>query len=663
MKHVNRTITILVFIFLYIPMIVLAVASFNTGTDIASFKGFTLRQYANLFRDGTLLTLLRNSVIIALLATLISTIVGTMAAVGIHGMKGRLRSAVMTMTNIPMTNPDIVTGVALALLFAFAGTVLKTNSVLGFWTLLIAHITFNLPYVILNVMPKLQQMDKDLVEAALDLGCTPMQAFTKVVIHEIMPGIISGALMAFTMSHFLFRQFFFFFYGDVRDLQLHEKAHPAEDLCTLYAHVHRDPGPDGRHEPAAGEVREKPPAAEEGPRMKKRVFSLLLALTLLLCALPLPVHAAANEITVYNWGQYISDGTDESLDVIQAFEEETGIKVNYLTFDSNESMYTKLKTGGTTFDVIIPSDYMIAKLISEDMLEPLDFANIPNYEYIDEAFRDQAYDPQNAYSVPYTWGTVGLIYNKNYVSEEDAQSWSCLWNSKYQGKLLMFDNPRDAFAIAESMLGYSFNTEDEQEFKNCADLLATQSPVLQGYVMDQIFDRMERGEAWAAPYYAGDYLTMVEENPDLGFSHPKEGFNIFIDAMCIPKGCQNKAGAEAFINFLCRPDISAANLDYIGYSTPETAAKEYLDEEVISSPVSYPDDETLARSESFAELGVEATQTMNDLWLSVKTSTANTTTYLILTLVAIAAVAAFFIISGIVKRRKKARRCRKWKQA
>ena len=200
MKRVNRTITILVFIFLYIPMIVLAVASFNTGTDIASFKGFTLRQYANLFRDGTLLTLLRNSVIIALLATLISTIVGTMAAVGIHSMKGRLRSAVMTMTNIPMTNPDIVTGVALALLFAFAGTVLKTNSVLGFWTLLIAHITFNLPYVILNVMPKLQQMDKDLVEAALDLGCTPMQAFTKVVIHEIMPGIISGALMAFTMS-------------------------------------------------------------------------------------------------------------------------------------------------------------------------------------------------------------------------------------------------------------------------------------------------------------------------------------------------------------------------------------------------------------------------------------------------------------------------------
>ena len=397
--------------------------------------------------------------------------------------------------------------------------------------------------------------------------------------------------------------------------------------------------------------------------MKKRAFSLLLAFVLIAALLPQPVSAAREEITVYNWGQYISDGSDDSLDVIAAFEEATGIHVNYLTFDSNESMYTKLKTGGASYDVIIPSDYMIAKLIEEDMLEPLDFANIPNYKYIDEAFRNQAYDPENLYSVPYTWGTVGLIYNRNYVSDEDAESWSCLWNSKYAGKLLMFDNPRDAFAIAESMLGYSLNTEDFTELKNCADLLAQQKPVLQAYVMDQIFDKMERGEAWAAPYYAGDYLTMVEENPDLGFSHPKEGYNIFIDAMCIPKGCQNKSGAEAFINFLCDPEISAANLDYIGYSTPETAAKEYLDEEITTSPVAYPDDETLARSESFSALGIEATQAMNDLWLSVKTTGSNTTMYLILTLAAIAAVILFFVISGICRRRKKARRCRKWRSA
>ncbi len=394
--------------------------------------------------------------------------------------------------------------------------------------------------------------------------------------------------------------------------------------------------------------------------MKKRLFSLLLALVLMI-SLALPAFAAREEITVYNWGQYISDGTDGSLDVIAAFEEETGIHVNYITFDSNESMYTKLKTGGASYDVIIPSDYMIGKLIEEDMLEPLDFSNIPNYAGIDEAFRNQAYDPENAYSVPYTWGTVGLIYNRQYVSDEDAQSWSCLWNSKYAGKILMFDNPRDAFAIAESILGYSLNTTDENELRQCADLLAQQKPVLQAYVMDQIFDKMQRGEAWVAPYYAGDYLTMVEENPDLGFSHPKEGFNIFIDAMCIPKGCQNKAGAEAFINFLCRPDISAANLDYIGYSTPISAAKEYMDEEVITNPVSYPDDETLARSESFSALPIDATQTMNDLWLSVKTAGANTTLYLIATLAAVALVIVFFILKNACRRRKIARRCRKWK--
>ena len=396
--------------------------------------------------------------------------------------------------------------------------------------------------------------------------------------------------------------------------------------------------------------------------MKKRLTSLLLAL-ILMFALALPAFAAREEITVYNWGQYISDGTDDSLDVIAAFEEETGIHVNYITFDSNESMYTKLKTGGASYDVIIPSDYMIGKLIEEDMLEPLDFSNIPNYENIDEAFRDQAYDPENTYSVPYTWGTVGLIYNRQYVSDEDAQSWSCLWNSKYAGKILMFDNPRDAFAIAESILGYSLNSTDENELRQCADLLAKQKPVLQAYVMDQIFDKMQRGEAWIAPYYAGDYLTMVEENPDLGFSHPQEGFNIFIDAMCIPKGCQNKAGAEAFINFLCRPDISAANLDYIGYSTPISAAKAYMDEDVISSPVSYPDDETLARSESFSALPVQATQTMNDLWLSVKTAGANTTLYLIATLAAVALVIVFFCLKSIHRRRKIARRCRKWKNA
>ena len=391
--------------------------------------------------------------------------------------------------------------------------------------------------------------------------------------------------------------------------------------------------------------------------MRKTIVCLLLVCVLAFSLMP-AACASDNEITVYNWGQYISDGTDGSLDVIAEFEKETGIKVNYLTFDSNESMYTKLKTGGAAYDIIIPSDYIIGMLIEENMLEPLNFDNIPNYQYIDEAFRNQAYDPNNMYSVPYTWGTVGLIYNTQYVSAEDAASWNCLWNKDYAGKVLMFDNPRDAFAIAESILGFSYNTTDTAELQQAAELLKQQKDVVQSYVMDQIFDKMQRGEAWAAPYYAGDFLTMVEENPDLAFSYPQDGFNIFIDAMCIPKGCQNKEGAEAFINFLCRPDICAANLDYLGYSTPESAAKELMDPEVTSSPVAYPDEQTLSASESFSSLPIEATQTMNDLWLGVKTTGSNTTLYIIVSVVAVLAVAAVFIVMNARRRRKKARRCK-----
>ena len=386
--------------------------------------------------------------------------------------------------------------------------------------------------------------------------------------------------------------------------------------------------------------------------MKKRVFSVLLALVLLLCAVPLPVHAAANEITVYNWGQYISDGTDDSLDVIKAFEEETGIKVNYLTFDSNESMYTKLKTGGTTFDVIIPSDYMIAKLISEDMLEPLNFDNIPNYEYIDEAFRNQAYDPENTYSVPYTWGTVGLIYNKNYVSDEDAESWSCLWNSKYQGKLLMFDNPRDAFAIAQERLGFSLNSTDESEWEQAAMLLKEQKPLVQAYVMDQIFDKMESGEAWLAPYYSGDAGTLVENNDNIKFIVPEEGTNYFVDAMCIPATAEHKKEAELYINFMCDPEISGANMDFVGYATPETAAKDYLDPDAVANPIYYPDQDVLDRTEVFVNLPSETSNLLDTLWAEVKMGGPGQSAVLIAIILVFLAVYIAIIIWKKQKRKR-----------
>ena len=384
----------------------------------------------------------------------------------------------------------------------------------------------------------------------------------------------------------------------------------------------------------------------------KRLLSLFLICLMLLPCLPVTAEAAANEITVYNWGQYISDGSDGYLDVIAEFEAETGIHVNYLTFDSNESLYTKLKTGGSTYDVIIPSDYMVGRLINEGMLEKLDFSNIPNYQYVDEAFKNQAFDPNNEYSVPYTWGNVGIIYNTKYVDEADLGNWDLLWNSKYAGKILMFDNCRDAFAIAEFILGYSINTQDELELRNCAAKLSEQKPILQGYVMDQIYAKMTREEAWIAPYYAGDYLYMVEENPDLGFYFPAEGFNVFIDAACIPKGCTNKEGAEAFINFLCRPDICGPNLEYLGYSAPISDAKNYMDPEVAESEIAYPSDETLSVSESFNALPTETSQLMDSLWLSVKTSGSETMGYLIAGAVMVT-VAVFLTTFYKLRRRKK----------
>ena len=389
--------------------------------------------------------------------------------------------------------------------------------------------------------------------------------------------------------------------------------------------------------------------------MKKFLVFVLIFAMLLPC-LCVPAAAAENEITVYNWGQYISDGSDGYLDVIAEFEAETGIKVNYLTFDSNESLYTKLKTGGSTYDVIIPSDYMVGRLINEGMLEEINFDNIPNYQYIDETFKNQAYDPENKYSVPYTWGMVGIIYNTKYVDEADVGGWDLLWNSKYAGKILMFDNCRDAFAIAESMLGYSLNVTDEQALRNCASLLSEQKPILQAYVMDQIYSKMTREEAWIAPYYAGDYLWMLEENEDLGFCFPEEGFNVFIDAACIPKGCANKEGAEAFINFLCKPEICGQNLEYLGYSAPISAAKEFMDPEVANSEIAYPDDDTLSRSESFSALPTETSQLMDSLWLSVKTSGNETTTYLIAGAVLVAAAIFLTVFVKLRRRRRLARR-------
>lgn len=353
-------------------------------------------------------------------------------------------------------------------------------------------------------------------------------------------------------------------------------------------------------------------------------------------------------INVYNWGEYIANGTDESMDVNAEFTRRTGIQVNYTTFDSNESLYSKLAGGGADYDIIIPSDYMISKLIDQGMLAELDFSNIPNFQYIDEEFRNPDYDPENKFSVPYTWGVVGLFYNTDYI-EEEITSWSALWDDRYAGKMLMFDNPRDSFAIAQFRLGQSLNTTDPEDWKAAAELLKQQKPLVQAYVMDQIFDKMESGEAWLGPYYSGDAAILVENNDNIKFVVPEEGTNYFVDGICIPATSNRKEEAEEYIDFLCDPEIAGANMDYIGYSTPETAAKEYMDEEMVNSPIHYPDVETLARTQVFINLPDDTSKLVDKLWAEVKMGGPGESAVLVAIILGFLAV---YVAIVIYKRRK-----------
>ncbi len=357
-------------------------------------------------------------------------------------------------------------------------------------------------------------------------------------------------------------------------------------------------------------------------------------------------------LNVYNWGEYISDGADgEFMDVNSVFEELTGIKVNYATFDNNESLYAKLKSGGADYDVIIPSDYMIGKMVGEGMLAKLDFANIPNFTMIGEQYKGRDYDPGDEYSVAYTWGVVGLIYNTTMV-EGTPDSWGIMWDEKYKGDILMFDNPRDAFAIASLKEGLPLNPENTDQIDQAAKALRQQRPLVQAYVMDQIFDKMQGGEAALAPYYAGDAVTMHEVNPDLDFIIPKEGTNYFVDAMCIPATSKNKEAAEMYINYLCETEVALANTQVIGYSTPQVEAEAALPEEIRENPWMYPSAEVLQNTWTFNVLPKELDDYMTKAWNDMRTESGSSGWIIVLGLVLAVAV---IVLSFILRARKKKR--------
>lgn len=345
----------------------------------------------------------------------------------------------------------------------------------------------------------------------------------------------------------------------------------------------------------------------------KRTLMLLLAILLAAATMTGCGQESNDEVTinVYNWGDYIAE------DTIAKFTEETGIKVNYDVFDSNEAMYTKLKSGALSYDVIVPSDYMIEKLIEEEMLVPLNYDNIPNMKHVDAEFRNKAYDPGDTYSVPYMWGTLGIVYNTEMVDEE-IDSWSALFDPKYANQIVMKESVRDSFVPALKLLGYSINSTNPEEWERALAMLKDQKEIVQAYAADEVRDKLIGEESAMAIMYSGEAILTMEENENLAYVVPKEGSNIWFDAMCIPTTTKNQEAAEAFINFMCDPTIAYENADYIGYSTPISAAKDQLDPEIQNDPAAYPDQTILDMCEVFVDLGKEMTNFANEKWNELK---------------------------------------------
>ena len=615
-----------ILLLLYAPILTLIALSFNSSKTRSKWGGFSGKWYVALFQNEDIMNALYTTLIIALLSALIATIIGTAAAIGIQALHAKFRAVMMGITNIPMLNADIVTGISLMLLFIGCRTFFPQFS-LGFTTVLLAHITFNIPYVILSVSPKLKQTNKYTYEAALDLGASPIYAFFKVVMPDIFPGICSGFLLAFTMSLDDFVITHFTTGAGVHTLS-----------TKIYSEVRKGIKPEMYALSTllfvsvllllilvntAPQVNVKKPkkAPTKLRKATRIVVRRIVPATMILVIVgggffysAQNRSSAANKVIVYNWGEYIDP------EVLDIFEEETGITVVYEEFETNEGMFPKVQAGAVSYDVVCPSDYMIQRMIENNLLAEINFDNIPNIKNIGPQYlkQSQGFDPENKYSVPYCWGTVGILYNKTLV-DDPVDSWSILWDKKYKDQILMQNSVRDAFGIALKYLGYSLNSTDLDELQAAKELLMKQKPLVQAYVVDQVRDKMISGEAALGVIYSGEAIYTQSENPNLEYVIPKEGSNVWIDSWVIPKNAQNKENAEAFINFLCRPDIAKKNFDYITYSTPNIPARDLIEDDAIrNSTIAFPDASELERCETYNYLGTKFDNIYNELWREIK---------------------------------------------
>lgn len=623
----SKIILTLTMLFFYLPILYIIIFSFNDSRSLTKFGGFSLRWYEKMFADSTMMEAVLYTVIIAVIATVVATVVGTITAIGLSKSRKVVQKMVERINDLPVMNPDIVTAISLLMFFSVL-TVKK-----GFGTLLIAHIMFCIPYVMLSVTPKIRSLDPNLIDAAMDLGATPFQALAKVIVPQIRPGIVSGALIAFTMSFDDFVISYFTTGNGVNNISIlvytmSKRVNPSINalstivilLITLVLGV-------VNIVPIVREKREKDGKASLAVSRKAMAA---VAAVLVLAVVGGTVGASlsqqhksaaavekygSNVLKLYLPGEYLGEN------VISDFEKQYGVRVIVENFDSNEMMYTKLMAGDR-YDVIIPSDYMIERLMNEDFLQPLDKSMIPNMENMSDAVLGMSYDPDNTYSIPYFWGSVGLVYNHENVDPAviESEGWEVLRNTDYAGHIYIYDSERDSFMMAFKALGYSMNTEDPNEINDAYEWLLqmnnTMSPV---YVTDEVIDGMMNGYKDIAVVYSGDAAVVLDENEDMSFYMPSQGTNIWCDAMVIPQNAENPKLAHEFINYMLTYEAAFDNTETVGYTSPNAE----VFEEMTSSEDLYADNAAyLPRSGYDKDEMFHDNQTLmrelSKLWIKVK---------------------------------------------
>lgn len=624
-RTLGKALMILMIAFFYLPILYMIIFSFNDGKSLTSFTGFSLRWYQHMLESQDMMTALYTTFSIAILATIVATVVGTVAAIGLSSSRKVIRNIMEQVNNLPMMNPEIVTAIGFMLLFI----TFKVEK--GYVTMLLAHIAFCIPYVMLSVMPKIRSLDPNLADAAMDLGATPFKALTKVIVPQITPGIVSGALIAFTMSVDDFIISYFVTGSGVKNLSIvvytmSKRVNPSINaVSTLVVVIITIVLLVINLAPVIAAKRVK-----KGGAVKRKRWVPAVAVC---CVLAVAVVALqrggitgkdrpfeGQTLHIYNWGEYTGEN------IIGDFEEETGATVVMENFDSNEQMYIKV-ANGEAYDILVPSDYMIQRLIEEDYLQKLDKSKLDCFDKLSDAVLGLPYDPNNDYSVPYFWGTVGIVYDKTKVDIEDLEreGYNIFLDQKYKGDVYLYDSERDSFMMALKALGYSMNTENEAELNEAYEWLVQCVETMDTEIVtDEIIDNMAQGRKALGLIYSGDASYVMAENEDMGYFMPETGTNLWSDAMVIPKNAKNPDLAHAFINYASDYDGAYDNSSYVGYTSANQEVMDDLsgeggDYEGINAYNPRTDNE----NDEVFEYNADTKKIISDLWSRVKIAASN----------------------------------------